>query len=85
MDDYIKEAFLNTLSVGIKDIQFPIDSSLFYSNYMLHYKNQDITLDLKNSSHKKIGKYYILQIDSFHKCIRMGLLNIGRQVKISKQ
>ena len=57
MDQYIKEAFLNALKIGIEDKLFPMDSSVFYSNYILQYKREGIIINLKSSSYKKIGKY----------------------------
>jgi hypothetical protein len=56
MDQFIMEAFLNSLKVGIKDKSLPIDASVFYSNYMLLYKRKDVILEFKNSSFKKLGK-----------------------------
>jgi hypothetical protein len=56
MDQFIMEAFLNSLKVGIKDKSLPIDASVFYSNYMLLYKREDVILEFKNSSFKKLGK-----------------------------
>ena len=50
------EAFLNAVKLGIKEKQLPIDASVFYSTLMLVYKKDNVILDLKNSSYKKIGK-----------------------------
>lgn len=57
MDEYIRQAFLNALKISINDKQLPIDPSLFYSNHMIPCKPENITLDFKNSSYKKIGKF----------------------------
>lgn len=58
MDEFIHEAFFNSIKLAIKEKMTPMDSSVFYSNYMLLYKNEDVTLDLKHSSYKKIGKFF---------------------------
>jgi translation initiation factor 2D len=58
MDEYIMEAFLNALKIGVSSKDLPLDGSKFYQNHMLLCKRDNVMLDLKNSSHKKIGKFF---------------------------
>ena len=58
MDEFIQEAFFNSIKLAIKEKMTPMDSSVLYSNFMLLYKNDEVTLDLKHSSYKKIGKFF---------------------------
>mmetsp|Transcript_13363 Transcript_13363/g.1958 ORF Transcript_13363/g.1958 Transcript_13363/m.1958 type:complete len:127 (-) Transcript_13363:111-491(-) len=57
MDEYIKEAFLNCLKISVTDKILPLDPSILYSTHMLTCKNEAVTVDIKNSSYKKIGKF----------------------------
>jgi hypothetical protein len=52
------EAFMNALILSINSCELPIDGSKFYQNHMLLCKREHVKLDLKNSSHKKIGKFF---------------------------
>ncbi len=61
MDEYINEAFMNAIKVGIKDKNLPIETQTFYTNYMCLYKKGNIELDFKNSSFGKIGKFMQLK------------------------
>jgi translation initiation factor 2D len=58
MDEYIRESFLNCLKISVNDKQMPMDSSQFYSNHMLKCKRENIEIDLKNSTFKKISKFF---------------------------
>lgn len=58
MDEYIMEAFLTALKISINDRDLPIDSSAFYSNHMMRCARENISLDFKNSSWKKLAKFY---------------------------
>jgi translation initiation factor 2D len=55
-DNYIFEAFMNCLKMVVCDKELPMDPSVLW-NHMLGCKNQKISLDIKNSSYKKIGKF----------------------------
>ena len=57
MDEYINEAFLNALKLSVTDKDLPLDSSVFYQNHLLLAKNPNVSIDLKNSTYKKIGKF----------------------------
>jgi len=57
MDEYIRESFLNAVILSIDDKSMPLDPSVLYSNHMVLCKPDNVTLDIKNSSYKKIGKF----------------------------
>jgi hypothetical protein len=44
------------LKMIVSDKELPMDPSVLF-NHMLSCKNQNINLDLKASSYKKIGKF----------------------------
>lgn len=58
MDEYINEAFMNAIKVGIEDKQLPLDGQQILEKMNL-FKKSNIELDLKNSSYGKIGKFLI--------------------------
>ena len=57
MDEYIYEAFMNAIRMSITEKDLPMDSSVFYASHMLLCKKENILIDLKNSSYKKVAKY----------------------------
>ena len=58
MDEHFKEAFLNTLKVVKIEPELPIDSGRFYSDYMSHAASEGVTLNIKDSTYKKLGRFY---------------------------
>lgn len=58
MDDYFKEAFLNALKLNKLDAQLPIDSGRLYSEFMVFARPEGVTLNIKDSTYKKLGKFY---------------------------
>lgn len=58
MDEHLKEAFLNVLKLSKVEGELPIDSGRFYIDYMLLARSEGVKLDVKDSSFKKLGKFY---------------------------
>ena len=54
MDEYIYEAFMNAIRMSITEKDLPMDASVFYASHMLLCKKENIMIDLKNSSYKKV-------------------------------
>lgn len=52
------EAFLNAVSLKLDDGDLPIENANFWNNYILTCKNPKANLDIKKSSHKKLGKLF---------------------------
>jgi hypothetical protein len=52
------EAFLNAVYISDAQKELPIDGSNFYQNHMLLCKRENVQLDMKNSTFKKIGKFF---------------------------
>lgn len=42
MDEYLHEAFMNALKVGINDKNLPIEGQAFYEKYMVLFKKENI-------------------------------------------
>jgi len=57
MDEYVFEAFLTALKISVSDKDLPLDAGEFYSDHMLPCKRDGVFLDIKGSSHKKLGKF----------------------------
>lgn len=66
MDEYLKEAFMNSikvqrfiklLKVGVNDKDLPMDANIFQTQFLMSFKKQNVELDIKNSSYGKIGKF----------------------------
>eukprot|EP01017_Pseudomicrothorax_dubius_P039988 TRINITY_DN6206_c0_g1_i1.p1 TRINITY_DN6206_c0_g1~~TRINITY_DN6206_c0_g1_i1.p1 ORF type:complete len:359 (-),score=135.95 TRINITY_DN6206_c0_g1_i1:197-1273(-) len=58
MDEYIMEAFLTALKISVNDKDLPMDSSAFYANHIIPCAPEGINIDFKNSTHKKLGKFF---------------------------
>jgi hypothetical protein len=58
MDQYFKEAFLNVLKLSKVEAELPIDSGRFFSDYMVLARPEGVKLDIKESTFKKLGKFY---------------------------
>lgn len=58
MDEQFKEALLNALKLAVDDNDLPIDSGMFYTEYILPARREGVTLDIKQSSFKKMNKFY---------------------------
>ena len=58
MDNYLRESFLNVLKLSRVDDELPIDSGRFYMDFMLLARPEGVKLDIKESSYKKLGKFY---------------------------
>lgn len=56
MDQYFKEAFLNTLK--LVKLELPIDSGRLFSDYMVFARTDETPLSVKDSSFKKLGRFY---------------------------
>ena len=57
MDEYLLEAFLTALKISVSDKNLPMESSIFQSNHMNLCAPEEIQLNLKNTSYKKLGKF----------------------------
>ena len=58
MDGHFKEALLNVLKLVKIDAQLPIDSGRFYSDFISWAAAEGVTLNIKDSTYKKLGKFY---------------------------
>lgn len=58
MDGYLKESFLNALKLSKVEGELPIDGGRFYMDYMLLARPEGVKLEIKDSSYKKLGKFY---------------------------
>ena len=58
MDQYLKESFLNAIKLSKVEGELPIDSGRFYMDYMLLARPEGVKLEIKDSSYKKLGKFY---------------------------
>ncbi len=54
----IKEAFLNAIHLLVDDNSLPIENADFWNNYIVPCKNPDVSLDIKGSTYKKLGKFF---------------------------
>lgn len=52
------EAFLNAIVLKITDDDLPLENANMWNNYILPCKNPKVKIDIKNSSHKKLGKFF---------------------------
>ena len=52
------EAFFNAVKLLIDDSKLPIENADFWNNYILPCRNPEVTLDIKNSKFKKLGKFF---------------------------
>lgn len=57
MDEYLMEGLLNALTLEVKDKDLPMDPSVLYS-LLLTCKNPHVSIDIKQSSFKKVGKFF---------------------------
>ena len=58
MDAYILEAFLNAIVLSLDDSDLPIENANLWNNHILPCRPTGVELDLKYSSHKKLGKFF---------------------------
>jgi translation initiation factor 2D len=58
MDQYFKEAFFNVLKLTKIEGELPIDSGRFFSDYMVLARPEGVKLEIKDSTYKKLGKFY---------------------------
>ena len=70
------EAFLNAVKLMVDDSKLPIENADFWNNYILTCRNPEVTLDIKNSKYKKLGKFFS-QLD------KDGLITYKKQIKNS--
>lgn len=52
------EAFLNAVVLKISDDNLPMENAVFWNDYVLPCQNPDAKIDIKKSSHKKLGKFF---------------------------
>ena len=52
------EAFLNAVKLMVDDSKLPIENADFWNNYILPCRNPEVTLNIKNSKYKKLGKFF---------------------------
>lgn len=52
------EAFLNAVNLKLMDGDLPIDNSEFWNNYLMACKSPQAKINIKNSSHKTMGKFF---------------------------
>eukprot|EP01015_Nassula_variabilis_P014183 TRINITY_DN216_c0_g1_i9.p1 TRINITY_DN216_c0_g1~~TRINITY_DN216_c0_g1_i9.p1 ORF type:complete len:521 (-),score=199.64 TRINITY_DN216_c0_g1_i9:26-1588(-) len=57
VDEYLKEAFLTALKISVKDKELPIEASAFFKDHVLACRREGVSVDIKNSSYKKVGKF----------------------------
>ena len=58
MDAHFKEALLNVLKLVKIDAELPIDSGRMYSDFISWAAPEGVTLNIKDSTYKKLGKFY---------------------------
>jgi hypothetical protein len=58
MDKFFKEAFLNDLKLSKVEGELPINSGRFYIDYMLFAKSEGVKLEIKDTTYKKLGKFF---------------------------
>lgn len=58
MDQQFKEVFMNTLKISKVEAELPIDSGRFFMDYMLLARPPGVKLEIKDTSYKKLGKFY---------------------------
>ena len=58
MDEYFKESFLNAIKLTKIEQELPIDSGRFFMDFMLLARPEGVKLEVKESSYKKIGKFF---------------------------
>lgn len=58
MDQQFKEAFLNALKLSKVEAQLPIDTGRFFIDFMLLARPPGVKLEIKDTSYKKLGKFY---------------------------
>ena len=49
---------MNVLKISKVQADLPIDSGRFYMDYMLLARPEGVKLEIKDSSYKKLGKFY---------------------------
>lgn len=52
------EAFLNAIVLKINDDDLPIENATFWNDYVLPCQSSSAKIDIKKSSHKKLGKFF---------------------------
>ena len=57
MDEYIMETFMTALKISLSDKDLPIEVSVFKEKHFNKCVPEGVTIDWKNSSYKKIGKF----------------------------
>lgn len=57
VDEYVMEAFLTALKISVDDSDLPLAAADLYSKHMVPCKREGISIDLKNSSYQKMGKF----------------------------
>lgn len=68
------EAFLNAVYISDALKELPIDGSNFYQNHMLLCKRENVQLDMKNSSFKKIGKFFQVKLFLLKSISKLGVI-----------
>ena len=58
MDKQLMDAFLNCLILSLKEDDLPIENANLWNNHILPCRNPGVVLDIKNSSYKKLGKFF---------------------------
>jgi hypothetical protein len=52
------ESFLNGVVLGLNDSDLPMENAKFWNDIISPYVPEHSNLDLKLTSHKKLGKFY---------------------------
>ena len=58
MDNILMESFLNGVVLGLNDSDLPMENAKFWNDIISPYVPEHSNLDLKLTSHKKLGKFY---------------------------
>lgn len=58
MDKHLMEAFLNCLILSLDEDDLPIENANLWNNHILLCRTPGTILDIKNSSYKKLGKFF---------------------------
>ena len=58
MDQILLESFLNGVVLHLNDSDLPMENAKFWNEIIAPFVQEGSTLDLKLTSHKKLGKFY---------------------------
>lgn len=58
MDQILLESFLNGVVLGLNDSELPMENAKFWNEIISPFVPEGVNLDLKETSYKKLGKFY---------------------------